>query len=362
MYSFSDDYDGNKNYIEFVYNDTPYYIKKYHISHKVKNNDILLISDDEIISREYLNYTKFSSDRIRGIFTEGEAYVWEDDIFNKIVNNGGKILTSTILSKYEEKSGHFYDLFNNKNFYSHISLGFYSFASRNEIKFLTHLNQLNFDMDKKYDIGIYTRYGYKEWRDLFTDVLRNYSKKFKIKEVDSFTQDKNLIKYNDLISIKNHTLLKFRGKDFLHFLFPMEMGDSKINIVYETSLEVGTIFMTEKIFKQYLFGFLSYIICPITVRKELKKLGFVSLDMLRYTVTPNISDYNINFDKLETESDVVELKNFFNFLNYISNLKSDEYNKFIKKYLDISKNNIKIIDEILYTDNIHRRNSLDFLL
>ena len=71
-------------------------------------------------------------------------------------------------------------------------------------------------VERDYDIGFYSRYGYKSWRDGFTDIIRKMN--VKIKEVNNFkhypTGEK--IKSED-IDISNYISMLIKGNVHLHY-------------------------------------------------------------------------------------------------------------------------------------------------
>ena len=77
-------------------------------------------------------------------------------------------------------------------------------------------------------------------------------------------------------------------------MITFDMFDCKFHLVYETSQEESTVFITEKTIKELLFGWPCFIVGSKTIRNYLKELGFFTFDMLiiikkKYTRTQKIN-------------------------------------------------------------------------
>lgn len=354
---------GNSKFdnFNFKYNGSHFLCKFLSHSDIVNSDDIICIPDSTVenYKNNYQLFSKFKNNKKISFFTEGEAYSTNDDIFN-FLNIGGKIITSSIKSKIYTDNN-FDKFILNKNVLSSPTSTIYNFSSKPELKLLNFLSEINLPKSEiNYDISFYSRYGYKKWRDKFTDLIRVYGNKLNINEISNITLDNTQFEYK---IIQNKNLKSFYLKYNLdekvfHDIYYNEMCNSHFHVVYETSLEEPSVFLTEKTQKEYLFGFLFYNISSFTLRQNLKNMGFYSLDMDTYPEV-ELKNHDLLFDR---EEEWIEYKKFNNFMSYISSLSEPHFTNFIHEKKKVALNNKKILKEILFGKNIYREDIINFIL
>lgn len=334
-------------------------------NHRISKDDTFFISDGMVQDFEsHRNIIEqFDLNRVVSFFCEGEAYQITPNILN-FLDNGGRILTSFLKSKEDRIGDDVTPFFNHKNVYSSFISSFYNFNSKTQLKFLNNLSHTNLELKQSnFDISLYTRYGYKPWRDIFTDTLRDSYDKLNVNEVSSFISFKDGKKYKveNFEDVKNFGLNYNASHSLFHGTYFFDMADSDINIVYETSMEESTIFITEKTYKEYLFGFLFYGVMSNTIRKFLKQYGFYSLDMDDYNIdiSKKYEDISNTFPK---DSHKNEYLRFVRFITFLSSLSKNELKSFIEKNNDKAKNNKKIIRNLLFNESKGREQILKFIL
>lgn len=345
----------------FEYNGLPFFCKCLSHSDFVHSEDIICIPDSTVenYKNNYQLFSQFKNNKKISFFTEGEAYLTNDGIFH-FLDIGGKIITSSIKSKIYTDNN-FDKLILNKNVLSSLTSTIYNFSSKPELKLLNFLSEINLPKSEiNYDISFYSRYGYKKWRDIFTDLIRIYGNKLSINEISNTTLDNSESKYK-IIQNKNLKSFYLRynlDKKVFHDIYYNEMCNSHFHVVYETSLEEPSVFLTEKTQKEYLFGFLFYNVSSFTLRQNLKNMGFYSLDMDTY---PEVESKNqsLLFDR---EEEWIEYKKFNNFMSYISSLSETQFTNFIHEKKKLASNNKKILKEILFGKNIYREDIINFIL
>lgn len=345
----------------FEYNGLPFFCKCLSHGDIVNSDDIICIPDSTVenFKNNYQLFSKFKNNKKISFFTEGESYSTNDNIFH-FLDIGGKIITSSIKSKIYDDNN-FDKLILNKNVLSSLTSTIYNFSSKPELKLLNFLSEINLPKSEiNYDISFYSRYGYKKWRDKFTDLIRGYGNKLSINEISNTTLNDG---ESECKIIQNKNLKSFYlkynlDKKVFHDIYYNEMCNSHFHVVYETSLEEPSVFLTEKTQKEYLFGFLFYNISSFTLRQYLKNMGFYSLDMDTY---PEVESKNqsLLFDR---EEERIEYKKFNNFMSYISSLSETQFTNFIHEKKKLASNNKKILKEILFEKNIYREGIINFIL
>lgn len=277
--------------------------------------DILVV--DDVVVEFFTEETcqNISYKKMIGLFTNGEAYQRTSNL-ELFLQNPNHILITSWISSDIEATQEDIEFFSRDNVIESTFISFFTIITRPEHNFLSSLVGFRKKVERDYDIGFYSRYGYKSWRDGFTDIIRKMN--LKIKEVNNFkhypTGEK--IKSKD-IDISNYISMLIKGNVHLHYDYFADMFDSKFHLVYETSQEESTVFITEKTIKELLFGWPCFIVGSKTIRNYLKELGFFTFDMLEYNQEKIYEDTK---DKLEGEKksfhiELIKLKKFLEDVN-----------------------------------------------
>ena len=363
------DNDNRDNFSKsFVsYNNQVYEISTIELD-KVKSKQFcdILIVDDTFV--EFYNDGLLSNIEYKkavGFFTNGEAYQITDNLKSYLKNPKNYLISSWIRSDIEP--GQFeLDVFDKPNFIESTFASFYTIITREEHNFLKSLTPYRDKIKKEYDVSFYSRYGYKPWRDFFTDLIREFSKKngLKLKEINNFKhyETGKKIKVEGENFITDYIGMLIKGNTHVHYDYFADMFDSKFHLVYETSQEESTVFITEKTIKELLFGMPCYIVGSITIRDFLKKLGFFTLDMLEF-------DESKIYDSILESEDLIKYGNKkthviekIKFEQFLTNLQEVGLNEMIKKYSDNFDNNSKLLKYYLNEENEYRTELINYIL
>lgn len=277
--------------------------------------DILVV--DDVVVEFFTEETckNISYKKMIGLFTNGEAYQITPNL-ELFLQNPNHILITSWISSDVEATQEDIEFFNRDNVIESTFISFFTIITRPEHNFLSSLVGFRKKVQRDYDIGFYSRYGYKSWRDGFTDIIRKMN--VKIKEVNNFKHYPTGKKIkSENIDISNYISMLIKGNVHLHYDYFADMFDCKFHLVYETSQEESTVFITEKTIKELLFGWPCFIVGSQTIRNYLKELGFFTFDMLDYNQEKVYEDTK---DKLEGEKksfhvELIKLKKFLEDVN-----------------------------------------------
>lgn len=276
----------------------------------------ILVVDDVVVECFTEDYCKnISYKKMIGLFTNGEAYQRTSSL-ELFLQNPNHILITSWISSDIEATQEDIEFFNRDNVIESTFISFFTIITRPEHNFLSSLVGFRKKVQRDYDIGFYSRYGYKSWRDRFTDIIRKMN--LKIKEVNNFkhypTGEK--IKSED-IDISNYISMLIKGNVHLHYDYFADMFDCKFHLVYETSQEESTVFITEKTIKELLFGWPCFIIGSQTIRNYLKELGFFTFDMIDYNQEKIYEDTKDTLEghKKSFYVELIKLKKFLEDVN-----------------------------------------------
>lgn len=329
------------------------------ITNKV-DTDILILNDTfaenytQLQISEKINYRKAIT-----FFTNGEAYQISYDLKLYLENPKNYIISSWINSDFEATEEDL-EVFNKDNFIKSTFASFFTIITRPEHNFLKSLTSYRNKIQKDFDIAFYSRYGYKPWRDEFTDMVRSLDSEsnIKIKEINNFKHypTGKKVQIEDSKLMDNYIGMLIKGNVHLHYDYFSDMFDSKVHIVYETSQEESTVFLTEKTIKELLFGAPCYIVGSNTIRNYLQNLGFFTFDMLDFDEENLFTTTKITGGK---KSQILEKIKFKEFMNLIKDSSVDEI---IKLYKDKFENNHHRLLELLDTENEHRTNLIKQIL
>lgn len=337
-------------------------------------DDKFVVCDNDAMcfpTENFNDIKRFKKSNVFSLYIEGEAYHINENI-DAYLKNGYQMITSFLPSKlfpHEEDKKRFNDKENVLNSYF---AGIVGFTSRQDFFLNQYIgSQQIIPLGETSDICFYSRLGYKEWRDVCTLSFREILKEseLNVNEINSFRElnddeEINNPSKDELNSYYINQLIE--AKSFLHYLYFFDMFDSKLHLVYETSLEEPFIFTTEKVYKEIVFGFPFYCVQPTTTRDYLKELGFYSFDMDEWGSTYNYSEIDFR-EKLEkkfylNEPHIKEINRFLNFIDHISKMNKSEFKDFILEYKPKFDNNRKIWDSYITEDSKPRQEILDFIL
>ena len=219
---------------------------------------------------------------------------------------------------------------------------------------LIHLEERWYSKKEKlahnFDIAFYHRDGYKGWRDVVSKYLIENSEHLNVKKISDL-KHLNVLEYDftetDGLETKDRIFLNL-NKVNLHNTYFNDMYDSKMHIIFETCLEEPEVFITEKTFKEYYYGFPIYNCCSYTMTKELERLGFFSYDMLQQSNLENFEKNHGLIYSLQQDC-IVRFKQFVD--TYITTSKLDEL---WETYKDKFQNNISNLYHLISEENEHR--------
>jgi hypothetical protein len=317
----------------------------------------ILVVDDVVVER----FTKESCKNISykkmiGLFTNGEAYQRTSPL-ELFLQNPNHILITSWISSDIEPSQEDIEFFSRDNVIESTFISFFTIITRPEHNFLSSLVGFRRKVKRDYDIGFYSRYGYKSWRDGFTDIIRKMN--LKIKEVNNFKHYKTgqKIKYED-IDVSNYISMLIKGNVFVHYDYFADMFDCKFHLVYETSQEESTVFITEKTIKELLFGWPCFIVGSHTIRNYLKELGFFTFDMIDYNQEKLYEDTEETLEG-QKKSFHIELIKLKKFLEDVNNRGMDTI---IEENEPQFKNNSELFHHLINDENIHRTKLIQQIL
>lgn len=327
--------------------------------------DVLILDDTFVEFYDESLLSKINYGKAVGFFTNGEAYQITDNLKIYLQNPKNYLISSWIRSDTEPNQYEL-DLFDKPNFIESTFASFYTIITRAEHNFLKSLVHYRNKILQEYDISLYSRYGYKPWRDEYTDLLRDFSSKnkIKLKEINNFKhyETGKKIKVDSDDFVENYIGMLVKGNVHVHYDYFADMFDSKFHLVYETSQEESTVFLTEKTIKELLFGMPCYIVGSETIRNFLKKIGFFTFDMLDFN---EVEVYNsiIESDELINHGDktahVIEKIKFEKFLEELGKVGLDNM---IQKYSDKFDNNFQLLHTYLNKENKYRTELIESIL
>lgn len=340
----------------------------------ILKDDKFVICDNDAMNfpTENLNDIKrFKKSNVFSLYIEGEAYHINENI-DAYLKNGYQMISSFLPSKIfpdKETKQKFSD---NKNVLNTYFAGIVAFTSRQDFFLNQYIGAHQIiPLGETSDICFYSRMGYKEWRDVCTLSLREILKDsdLLVNEINTFRElnDDEVIENPNKDELNSYYINQLiEAKSFLHYLYFFDMFDSKLHIVYETSLEESNIFSTEKTYKELVFGFPFYNAQPTTTRNYLKELGFYSFDMddwgSKYNFTETDFQKKLNKKFHLNIPHVEEINKFLNFIYHISKMNKSEFKDFIIEYKPKFDNNRKIWDRYITEDSKPRQEILDFIL
>lgn len=337
-------------------------------------DDKFIICDNDAMcfpTENLQDIKRFKKQNVFSLYIEGEAYQINDNI-EAYLKNGYQMISSFL------PSSTFPDKELVSKFSSHPSVlnsyfsGIVGFTSRQDFFLNQYIGSHQvIPLGETSDIAFYSRYGYKEWRDISTDFFRNILKDttLNINEIKTFRElnDDEEINNPDKTELDSYYINQLiEAKSFLHYLYFFDMFDSKLHIVYETSLEEAYIFSTEKVYKEIVFGFPFYCMQPITTRNHLKELGFYSFDMDNWGIGKYSLDDRSYMSKYPTvhlsPTHTMEINRYRNFIDMISNMNKDEFKNFILEHKPKFDNNRKLWEDYITKESKERSKIIDFIL
>lgn len=242
------------------------------------------------------------------------------------------------------------------NFIKNAYSGFLRYQS------LIHLEERWYSKKEKlahnFDIAFYHRDGYKGWRDVVSKYLIENSGHLNLKKISDL-KHLSVLEYDiteaDTLESTDRIFLNL-NKVNLHNTYFNDMYDSKLHITFETCLEEPEVFITEKTFKEYYYGFPFYNCCSYTMTKELERLGFFSYDMLQQTNLENFENNHSLIYNLQQDC-IVRFKQFVD--AYIKTSKIDEL---WETHKDKFQNNISNLYHLISEENEHKTELITKLL
>ena len=339
----------------------------------IGDNDKFIICDNDAMTfptENYKDIKRFKKENVFALYIEGEAYQITPNI-EAYLKNGYKVISSFLPSSLHPDKYDFSKFHSHPNVLDSYFAGIVGFTSRQDFFLNQYIGSHQLiPLGETSDIAFYSRYGYKEWRDISTDFFRNILKDspLAVNEIKTFRElnDDEVIHNPDKNELDSYYINQLiEAKSFLHYLYFFDMFDSKLHIVYETSLEEANIFSTEKVYKEIVFGFPFYCLQPITTRKYLKELGFYSFDMDEWPNKYPLADdeFLIRYPNVYINpSHVEEINRYRNFIDFISTMNKDEFKNFILKYKPKFDNNRKLWENYITTESIYRNEILDFII
>jgi hypothetical protein len=201
-----------------------------------------------------------------------------------------------------------------------------------------------------FDIAFYHRDGYKGWRDVVSKYLLSNSEHLNVKKVSDL-RHLNVLEYDvnedDTLESVDKIFLNL-NKVNLHNTYFNDMYDAKMHITFETCLEEPEVFVTEKTFKEYYYGFPFYNCCSYTMTKELERLGFFSYDMLQQSNLENFESNHSLIYNLQQDC-ITRFKQFVD--TYVTTSKVDDL---WETHRDKFQNNISNLYHLISEKHQHR--------
>ena len=337
-------------------------------------DDKLIVSDNDAMwfpTDTLSDMKRFKNSNVFSLYIEGEAYHVNENI-DAYLKNGFQMISSFLPSLNIPDNDIFERFTAKPNVLSNYFAGIVGFTSRQDFFLNQYIGTHQvIPLGETSDIAFYSRYGYKEWRDVSTDFFREITKdtELSINEIKAFrelndTEEIDNPTRNELDSYYINQLIE--AKSFLHYLYFFDMFDSKLHIVYETSLEESYIFSTEKVYKEIVFGFPFYCLQPTTTRHYLKQLGFYSFDMDEWGTgkySLDDRDYLNKYPNLHlSPNHTEEINRYRNFIDMISKMNKEQFKNFILEHKPKFDNNRKIWDDYTIKESKERSEILDFIL
>lgn len=336
------------------------------INHFVETNPLKLPTLESTIFITYIDgsidgWDKFNRLKQQGfgkiisLESDGEIYHHSKSKV-KCMDLGLQILTSNLdsithspeLIKEQFNTNIDIETRSHPNFIKNAYSGFLRYQS------LIHLEERWYSKKDKiahnFDITFYHRDGYKGWRDIVSKYLLANSEHLNVKKISDL-KHLNVLEYDvtdsDTLDSNDRIFLNL-NKVNLHNTYFNDMYDSKLHITFETCLEEPEVFITEKTFKEYYYGFPFYNCCSYTMTKELERLGFFSYDMLQQS---NLENFEKNHNLIyELQQDcITRFKQFVD--TYIVTSKIDEL---WETHRDKFQNNISNLYHLISEKNEHR--------
>lgn len=337
-------------------------------------DDKLIVSDNDAMwfpTDAVSDMKRFTKSNVFSLYIEGEAYHVNENI-DAYLKNGYQMISSFLPSHLTPDVDILSRFTSNPNVLSNYFAGIVGFTSRQDFFLNQYIGTHQvIPLGETSDIAFYSRYGYKEWRDLSTDFFREILKdtELSINEIKAFRElnDAEEIHNPDRNELDSYYINQLiEAKSFLHYLYFFDMFDSKLHIVYETSLEESYIFSTEKVYKEIVFGFPFYCLQPTTTRTYLKNLGFYSFDMDDWgsgACSLNDRTYLSKYPNLHlSPNHTEEINRYRNFIDMISKMNKEEFKNFILEHKPKFDNNRKIWDDYITKESKERSEILDFIL
>ena len=242
-----------------------------------------------------------------------------------------------------------------KNFIQNAYSGFLRYQS------LIHLEERWYSKKENiahnFDIALYHRDGYKGWRDEISKYLLSNSEHLNVKKISDL-RHLNVLEYDvnseDTLQSVDRIFLNL-NKVNLHNTYFNDMYDAKMHITFETCLEEPEVFITEKTFKEYYYGFPFYNCCSYTMTKELERLGFFSYDMLQQSNLHNFVQNHSLIYSLQQDC-ITRFKQFVD--TYVT---TSKVNELWDTHRDKFQNNISNLYHLISEKNEHRTDLINKL-